>query len=126
MSTTHYRKKLISSALGAAAVPALLFLGTGTAHAANVSVVATANPLGVTMEVRNGGGTDLGLCTYTATPTSGPLSGLLPYASLPFRLDTHGRFSWFIPGVPTGTDWTPAVSCNGVLQTVTSLTPIKY
>lgn len=129
MSTTTNRKKLISSALGAAvasaAVPAILFMGAGNAQA-DTSVSAVSDPLGVTLRIRSNtgpGGVDAnvshGSCFYSAIPQAGTGNGLaiLP-VNLPFYLQHRQTFEMWLPGIQTGTVWDVSVDCaNGRDQT---------
>jgi hypothetical protein len=122
MSTTRNRKKLITSALGAAAaavaVPTMLFVGAGTAHAANPGVRVNTAPdaLGVDVTITAAvpfATSDYGWCTYQAFPVG---SALLPTPPTPFRLEagTPGNpqsATLFFPGIETGTNWQVAVDC---------------
>jgi hypothetical protein len=98
---------ILGATIAAAAVPTMLFAGTGSAHA-DTWVSPYPNPLGVRVVVTEDSG-KAGWCTYTATPQG---SGVLPFSSLPFRLEAKGRYEFLIPGVPTGTKWIPQVNCD--------------
>lgn len=121
MNTT-LKKKLAVSVLSAAAAPALLFLGAGTAQA-SIGVLTHPGALGVAVTVYNNSNTDLGWCTYTATPLNSPL---LPYVSFPFKLEANQSFTLDIPGIETGTQWAPSVSCSNGGQQPTFPGAITY
>lgn len=107
-------KKSVTAALGAtaaaAAVPALLFLGAGTAQA-ETYVQTRTDALGVTvLIVSEGLAPSSGWCTYTAIP-SGPG---VPAYGVPFYLQENGIHNLWFPGVQTGTTWAVTVDCpNG-------------
>jgi hypothetical protein len=113
MNTTHNRKKLITSALGAvvagAAVPALLLLGSGTAAAAPVINTRPEIGLGgVTVRVSDVKGQSA-WCTYHSKEVGGP--GI--YDSLPFFLGQNASAPVMIwPALPTGHTWNAWVNCN--------------
>ena len=100
-------KTFLLSAATAAAVPAFLFVGAGTAQA-TTEVEARPQPWGVIMHIQELSGADA-WCTYTATPQN---SALLPYVSPPFKLLANQSYDLPIPGVPTGTQWFPKVRCD--------------
>jgi hypothetical protein len=64
MFTKHIRK-IIGTTIAAAAVPAVLFAGAGTAQAASTLDTAS-HAMGVTVEVHSTGSE--GLCFYSAEP----------------------------------------------------------
>jgi hypothetical protein len=112
----------------AAAAPAALFLGAGTAQADNLQVSISPTVGGVGIQVRDQGGSgplgvgasSLSGCVYSSTPnTTG-----IPYFGPPFELNaSNPTFSWFAPGLETGTTWKIAVNCaQGGAQNVTPST----
>jgi hypothetical protein len=112
MSTIKNYKKSATAALGAAAVgvavPAMLFVGAGTAHAGG-SVWNNADYLGTTVFVRSDGAT-YGTCTYNSFPVAGvgispgPRTFVLTRNGVPAQL-------WF-PGVKLNTTWRVEVKCD--------------
>ena len=136
MSTIHNaKKKLVVSAVGAAAVaatlPALLFLGAGTAQAKCVfnpqggqNCFAVAwDPwvpfVGLTAHITNLSPDDFPQCTYASTPDPNqPQQGLPTYTSPSFHLPPEGTYNLlissddFLPVVPTGTNWNITVDCG--------------
>jgi len=122
MNTTRSRKKLITSALGAAAaaaaVPTMLFVGAGTALAGppGVSVNTAPDALGVDVTITAASffaTSDYGWCTYQAFPVG---TALLPTPPTPFRLEAGTpnnpqSATLFFPGIETGTRWQVAVDC---------------
>ncbi len=104
-------RRAVAAAATAAAVSALTIAGAGNAQALEYDsgVLAIAVPGGVRIQVEQNSG-KAGWCTYTATPQAG--SPLLPYASLPFFLGSLQKVEFFIPGIQTGTGWTPQVNCD--------------
>jgi hypothetical protein len=110
MNTTHHRKKLIVSALGAgAAVPAVLFLGSGTAAAEpQINPYPKIGLGNVTVQVADVNGQSA-WCTYHATQ----IGGLGIYDSLPFFLGQNTQADVVIwPALPTGYTWDTWVSCD--------------
>ena len=92
MNAIHPRKKSVIAAVGAAvaaaALPAFLFAGAGTAQA-GTWVNTNTDALGVTVHVHSFGGSS-GWCTYSASPI-GPG---IPVYGVPFYLQpggTHDR-----------------------------------
>lgn len=118
MSTTHNPKKSVIAALGAAvaaaAVPAILFAGAGTAQAFTWANTST-DALGVSVHVHSfGGPASSGWCSYTAIPQNPPF-GVLPVYGVPFYLQENGTHDLWFPGIQTGTTWDVTVDCaNGV------------
>ena len=113
MNTTQPRKKSVIAAVGAAlaaALPAFLFAGAGTAQA-DTWVNTSTDALGVTVHVYSfGGPASGGWCSYTAVP-NGPG---VPVYGVPFYLQENGTHYLWFPGVQTGTTWNVDVSCaNG-------------
>jgi hypothetical protein len=110
MNTTHNRKKLITS-LGAAgaAIPAVLFLGSGTAAAMpQFSPYPRIGLGGITVEVADVNGQSE-WCTFHARQ----IGGLGVYDSLPFFLAQNSRADVVIwPALPTGYTWDTWVNCN--------------
>lgn len=112
--STIINRKSVTAALGAtvaaAAVPALLVLGAGTAQA-GTSAWTTTDALGVTVHISSWGApASSGWCTYTAIP-QGPG---VPVYGVPFLLQEGGNHDLWFPGVQTGTTWNVSVHCpNG-------------
>jgi hypothetical protein len=111
MHTTHNRKKSIAAALGAAvaAIPAVLFWGSGTAAAQPVVNQYPKVGLGnVTVQVADVGGQSE-WCTFHARQ----VGGLGVYDSLPFYLLQNTSADVVIwPALPTGFIWDTWVNCN--------------
>jgi hypothetical protein len=111
---TINRKKSVTAALGAAAAalaaPAMLFLGAGTAQA-NTTVVPTSNALGVTLHITSDG-SQHGVCTYSAWPTSWGAVKPLPVYGIPFVLQKNQSFDLWTPGIQTGSTWTAETTCE--------------
>ena len=123
MTSTSIFSKL-GATIAAASVPAMLFLGAGTAHAQQrISVGAMSAPGGVNVFVESlaGGGEQApsGWCNYTSTVQGDPVGKPAPALGVPFFLSpaTHSALLWF-PSYPTGSTWNVTVSCpNGVAST---------
>jgi hypothetical protein len=113
VNTVHNRKKLITSALGSAvagaAVPAVLFLGSGTAAAQpQVNPYPKIGLGNVTVQVADVNGQS-SWCTFHATQ----LGGLGIYDSLPFFLGQNAQADVVIwPALPTGYTWDTWVNCE--------------
>ncbi|MFN8088570.1 MAG: hypothetical protein U0R81_06275 [Mycobacterium sp.] len=115
----------IGATAAALAIPAMLFLGAGTGHAApGVAVWTNSAPGGVDVSVQTDWG-DQGLsgwCTYTSTVQGNPIGKPLPALGVPFYIAPEGpHFArlWF-PSYPTGSNWNVTVTCpNGVASTQT-------
>ena len=113
MNTTHNRKKLITSALGAAvagaAVPAVMFVGSATAAALpQINPYPTIGLGNVTVQVADVDGQS-DWCTFHARQ----IGGLGGYDSLPFFLGQNAQADVVIwPALPTGYTWDTWVSCN--------------
>jgi hypothetical protein len=143
MNTKPNRKKLVTSALGAAAaavaVPAVLFAGTGTAEAADVNWapgVSIGIPTNASVEVTvtdntNGAPGQWGSCLYTSTPELGvaavatKLTGVPPLTH-PFVLP-KGHSAYFtigndgeLPAIMTGSLWHVHIECTSLGQTGTA------
>ena len=113
MNTKHNRKKSVFSAIGtaiaAAAVPAVLFAGAGTAQAAS-TIDTASDALGVTVKVHSTGSE--GLCFYSAEPWFGwAIAKPLPIYKVPFYLQANQDHNLWFPGVQTGTTWKAKVEC---------------
>jgi hypothetical protein len=112
MNNTNNRKKSITAALGAAAAavaaPAMLFLGTGTAHA--VDVQPQADYLGVTVHIK-GDNTFKGSCTYTAIPQPGFVG--VPVIDYGVELTAFQTTDLWFPGVKLNQQWNTWVRCGG-------------
>ncbi|WP_082951723.1 hypothetical protein [Mycobacterium sp. 852002-51057_SCH5723018] len=111
MSIIKNHKESITAALGAAAAaaaPAMLFVGVGTAHAQG-TIWNTADYLGTTVFVASDGQT-YGQCTYNAFPMVGPG---IPPGPRNFILEPNGPPAqlWF-PGVKLNTTWQVTVHCD--------------
>jgi hypothetical protein len=113
MNTTDNRKKLTTSALGAAvagaAVSALLFLGSGTAAALpQINPYPTIGLGNVIVHVADVNGQS-GWCTFHAQQ----IGGFGTYDSLPFYLGQNAQADVVIwPALPTGYTWNTWVNCN--------------
>ena len=113
MNTTHNRHKLITCGLGAAVagatVPALMFLGSGTAAALpQINPYPTIGLGNVTVQVADVDGQS-DWCTFHARQ----IGGLGAYDSLPFFLGQNAQTDVVIwPALPTGYTWDTWVSCN--------------
>lgn len=101
----------LGAAVAAAALPAFLFAGAGTAQAFTW-VTTSTDALGVTVHVMSfGGPASGGWCNYTAVP-NGPG---VPVYDVPFYLQENGTHDLWFPGIQTGTTWDVDVACaNGV------------
>ena len=117
MNTTQPRKKSVIAAVGAAvaaaAAPAVLFAGAGTAQA-ETQVVPFSDALGVSVHVVSVGPLpSSGVCTYTATPAIVPPGVLppLPVYDVPFYLQQNTIHKLWFPGIQTGTTWDVDVNC---------------
>jgi hypothetical protein len=116
MSTSPKRSAVLAGA--AAAIPALLFVGTGPAQA-ETHVNTTSDALGVTVHIQSysrylGLSTaSRGWCTYTAVPVKVPVGVLppLPVYNVPFFLQERGTHDLWFPGIQTGTTWDVTVRC---------------
>jgi hypothetical protein len=112
MSNNKNHNKSITVALGAVtaavAVPAMLFVGAGTAHAGG-TVWNNADYLGTTVFIKSDGKT-YGACTYNALPVAGVG---IPPGPRPFILTKKGPPAqlWF-PGVKLNTTWSVTVTCE--------------
>lgn len=111
MSIIRSHQKSVTAALGAAAAavaaPAMLFVGTGTAHAGG-TIWNTADYLGTTLFVQSDGAT-FGNCTYTAFPAAG--FGIPP-GPRNFVLPQGGTEQLWFPGVKLNTTWNVNVTCD--------------
>ncbi len=107
MNTNHYRKKLITSAVGAGA--AVLFLGSGTAAAQpQINPYPKIGLGNVTVQVADVNGQSA-WCTYHATQ----IGGLGIYDSLPFFLVQNTQADVVIwPALPSGFTWDTWVNCD--------------
>jgi hypothetical protein len=113
MKTKHNRNKsafaAIGAAIAAAAVPAVLFTGAGTAQAASTLDTAS-HALGVTVKVHSTGSE--GLCFYSAEPWFGWATVKpLPVYKMPFYLQSNQDYNLWFPGIQTGTTWKAKVEC---------------
>ncbi|WP_068186675.1 hypothetical protein [Mycobacterium sp. UM_CSW] len=111
MTTIKNHKEPITAALGAAiatlAVPAMLFVSAGTAHAGG-SIWNNADYLGTTVFVASDGQT-FGHCTYNAFPIVGPG---IPPGPRNFILEPNGTAQLWFPGVKLNTTWNVNVHCD--------------
>jgi hypothetical protein len=124
MNTKHNRKRLVTSALGAAAaavaVPAVLFAGAGTAQAdtqvtilPGVSVgIPTTTTMNVAVTDKTGYNGEYGNCLYHAVPVAGTGKRLnFPPADHQFNLPKFGTATFSFDVLPTGTIWEVKVNC---------------
>ena len=113
MTTIHPRKKsaiaAVGAAVAAAALPAFLFTGAGTAQAAT-TLNTTSDAVGVTVEIHSTGSE--GLCLYSAEPWFGWTTVKpLPVYKVPFYLQANQGHNLWFPGIQTGTTWKAKVEC---------------
>jgi hypothetical protein len=127
MSTTHNAEKKLAASALVAALPALVFLGAGTAQAKTCAVPGGTrlcfsvtldpwNPVrGVTVHITNNLNAPFPQCILTATPDPNqPPQGLPTYTSPQFQLPVNGTYNLAIPtAVPTGAKWNVNVDCGG-------------
>lgn len=120
MSIIKSPQRSITAALGiaaaAAAAPAVLFAGAGTAHAGGW-VSNHADYLGTTVSVASDGVT-YGNCIYSATPLMGVG---IPPAPVNFYLPQGGSAELWFPGAKLNTTWNVNVQCDngGPINTTT-------
>ena len=113
MFTKRNHKKSIVNAIGAtiaaAAVPAVMLAGAGTAQAAS-TLNTVSDAAGVTVQIKSTGSE--GLCFYTATPWFGwKVAPPLPVYKVPFVLQANQSHNLWFPGIQTGTTWKAKVKC---------------
>jgi hypothetical protein len=113
MNAKHNHKRsafaAIGAAVAAAAVPAVLFTGAGTAQAAS-TINTASDALGVTVQVHSTGSS--GLCLYSAEPWFGwQTVKPLPVYKVPFYLQPNSSYNLWFPGIQTGTTWKAKVEC---------------
>jgi hypothetical protein len=128
------KKPVVLALTVAAAAPAVLFFGAGTARADTATVQfqpATVNntpSLQVTVTDTSGNGDPgtYGACTYNATPVMGTMNFLQgfngPLAPLNqgFQLDQGGQQQLnFTPQIPMGTIWNVNITCTDPVQNQT-------
>src|SRR5882757_1774598 len=102
-------KSIIGATIAAAAVPAVLFAGAGTAQAASTLNTAS-DAIGVTVEIHSTGSE--GLCYYSAEPWFGWTTVKpLPVYEVPFYLQANQTNKLWFPGIQTGTTWKAKVAC---------------
>lgn len=122
MTGTSILAKL-GATLAAAAAPAMLFLGAGTAHAErSIQVWGASAPGGVDVFVQSnawaGEKPISGWCTYTSTVQGDPIGKPAPALGVPFFLPAGAPARLWFPAWPTGSTWNTTVSCpNGVVST---------
>jgi hypothetical protein len=105
---TNLKKSALRGAIfAAAAAPAVLVLGAGTAHAGG-HIWNNADYLGTTVFVESDGDT-YGDCTYDAAPVHGP--GIPPAPQRFFLVPKETAQLWF-PGVKLNTTWFVRVTCS--------------
>ncbi len=114
MTATSILAKL--GAIAAAAVaPATLFLGAGTAQAAQgpwVSAFANSAPGGVDIHIfSNGNPQPGGLCSYTSIVQGTQWGKPLPAFNVPFHLQEGGEARLWFLSYPTGSTWDIWVNC---------------
>lgn len=102
--------RILAGAGAAAAVPAMLIAGAGTAQAAT-TLDTTTDALGVTVQIRSTGSE--GLCFYSAEPWFGwQTVKPLPVYKVPFHLQANQTHNLWFPGVQTGTTWKARIECE--------------
>ena len=110
-TTSTNRKKSVTAVLCAAAAalaaPAMLFFGTGTAHAVDVN--PQADYLGVTVHI-TGDNTFKGNCTYTAIPQPGFVG--VPVIDYGVELKAFETTDLWFPGVKLNQQWNTWVRCG--------------
>jgi hypothetical protein len=132
MNTINRKKSVIAAvgtAVAAAAVPAFLFAGAGTAQA-TTEVTVTPDAMGVTVHVKStgirmiapleaGGPGELneatlssGWCTYRA------VAGLIEEKES-FYLEPGGTANLWFAGIQTGTTWNVTIDCGKGLNSPT-------
>jgi hypothetical protein len=100
----------VGAAVAAAALPAILFAGAGTAQAAS-TLDTTSDALGVTVQIHSTGSE--GLCFYSAEPWFGwQTVKPLPVYNVPFQLQANQSHNLWFPGIQTGTTWKAKVACT--------------
>jgi hypothetical protein len=114
MNRINTRKKsaiaAVGAAVAAAALPAFLFTGAGTAQAAT-TLNTTSDAVGVTVEIHSTGSE--GLCFYTAEPWFGWTTVKpLPLYKVPFVLQAGQDHNLWFPGIQTRTTWKSKVECT--------------
>ncbi|MGD9618577.1 MAG: hypothetical protein AB7G47_12275 [Mycolicibacterium sp.] len=112
MTTTSILSKLAVMA-AAAAAPATLFLGAGSAHA-DIWARAMAAPGGVDVLIHSPNDpadAPSGWCTYSATARGNPIGKPLPAINVPFYLQPGGAARLWFPSYPTGSTWDVRVNC---------------
>ncbi len=129
MNTTHNpKKKLVATALGAAAAAAaVVFVGAGTAQGADVYVSPndtiginpSFNAVVTVTENTNGAPGQYGQCNYTSNPVAGAAQILAaPPINVPFQLNQNQTVSLTItndgpyPAFVTGTIWHSHIHCT--------------
>jgi len=104
----------LSIIMAAAAAPAALFLGAGSAHA-DVGARAVPAPGGVDVYVDSWEGVNepniSGWCTFTSRVRGNPWGKPLPASDVPFYLPENGPTRLWLPSYPTGSTWDITVSC---------------
>jgi hypothetical protein len=100
---------ITASVIAVAALPAILFAGSGSAEA-STWVNTSTDALGVTVHVHSTGiPASAGWCTYTAVPTNGPG---IPVYGVPFYMQENGIHDLWFAGLQTGTTWDVDISCT--------------
>jgi hypothetical protein len=124
MATTSFRTKLSAMAVAAAA-PAALFLGAGSARADNILASARSAPGGVDVLIwapaADPADAPSGWCTYTSTVRGNPIGKPLPAINVPFYLPASNSARLWFPSYPTGSTWDIKVSCPNSGPQFTSL-----
>jgi hypothetical protein len=113
--TITVEKKLLTAVLAAAAAPAILMVGAGTAYAANPEVWWDQLPYGLQAHVR----TDAfapAHCTYRAHSTNNPwLPDYVHDFNQPSGVAQHDwvitAYGFPMAAIPTGTQWHTTVDC---------------
>lgn len=111
MRTSRSRSVPAALCAAAALAAAPLFAGAGVAHA-DIDVIATPNPDGVTVDVHSKAPNPPGgLCTYSARPQGNPIGKPLPVTNVPFFLPPGGSQSIPFVSFQTGATWDVTVDC---------------
>lgn len=128
--TTNSTLVKIGAMAAAAAVPTMLFLSAGTAHAGMNAAVNPA-PGGVDVWVNTwpanaGESAPSGWCLFNSSVVGNPIGKPLPAIDVPFYLPENGPGApatshlWF-PSYPTGSTWNISVQCPNAAPQVSQL-----
>ena len=112
--------------MAAAAAPAILLLGAGTAQA-DVGARTVPAPGGVDVYVDSWGvPTVSGWCTYTSTVRGNPVGKPLPAINVPFFLPENGPARLWFPSYPTNSTWDISITCPGGGGQITQATTVVW